>query len=71
MDTPAQLFRLYVKSVGGRKEAARRLGIGVGMVGHIVCGRRAISVEVAKAIEADTRGVFKRELLRPDVFGKS
>lgn len=68
MDTPNQFFHLYVKSVGGRTEAAKRLGLSVGMVGHILCGRRPISVKTALAIEADTKGLFKRSVLRPDLW---
>jgi len=71
MTTQNELFKQYVARVGGRAEASRRLSIGAGMVGHILCGRRDVSVPVAKAIDADTAGAISRESLRPDVFGTS
>lgn len=68
---PTQYFQSYVRRVGGRAEAAKRLGIGAGMVGHIVCGRRAISAKVAMAIDADTRGEICKAWLRPDLWDVS
>ena len=62
-------FSLYVRHVGGRAEAARRLGISVGMVGHIETGIRGISPTVAMRIEADTNGLIPRGQLRPDLWG--
>ena len=69
MDTPLQRFRDYVKRVGGRSEAAERLGISVGMVSHILCDRRGISPGIAQAIDADTGGEISKASLRPDLWG--
>ena len=69
MSKPIFHFSRYVRLVGGRSEAARRLGISIGMVGHIEVGRRGISPEVAKAIEADSQGAISRGHLRPDLWG--
>lgn len=69
METPNYYFRNYVKRVGSRREAASRLGIGVGQVGHILCGRRSISARVAQAIDADTGGEISKAQLRPDLWG--
>lgn len=71
MKTPLSQFRAYVKRVGGRAEAARRLKIGVGMIGHIYCDRRGISPDVAKAIDADTNGEISKASLRPDLWNVS
>ena len=64
-----ELFGLYVKRVGGRSKAAALLGISVGMVGHIENGRRNVSINVAKKIEAASGGFLTRHDLRPDIFG--
>lgn len=63
-------FALYVEHVGGRDEAAKRLGISVGMVGHIVNGIRGVSPRVAMQVEADTNGLIPRGKLRPDLWGQ-
>lgn len=63
------IFSLYVRHVGGRPEAARRLGISVGMVGHIETGIRGISPRIAMRIESDTDGLIQRSQLRPDLWG--
>lgn len=68
MDAQA-VFSKYVDEVGGRAEAAKKLGITVGMVGHVVKGVRSISIERAKLIEVQTGGRITRADLRPDVFG--
>ena len=62
-------FSLYVRHVGGRAEAAKRLGISVGMVGHIETGIRGISPHVAMKVEADSNGLVTRGQLRPDLWG--
>ena len=67
---PHKTFSLYVDHVGGRSEAARRLGISAGMVGHIVNGIRGISPAVAMAVEADSGGLIRRGSLRPDLWGE-
>ena len=61
-------FREYVESVGGRAVAAERLGVTVGMVGHVLNGIRSLSVEKAKLIEQQTGGAITRADLRPDIF---
>lgn len=68
MSTPLQKFRDYVKLVGGRAEAARRLDISVGMVSHILCDRRGISPQIAMRIEEDTNGSIRKGELRPDLW---
>lgn len=62
-------FSKFVDEVGGRAEAAKRLDITVGMVGHVVNGVRSLSVERAKLVEAQTEGRISRADLRPDIFG--
>ena len=64
-------FSLYVRHVGGRQEAARRLGISVGMVGHIETGIRGVSPQVAMKVEADTGGLISRGQLRPDLWASA
>ena len=59
----ANPFAKYVDLVGGRTEAARRLGISPSLVGHICNGRRAVSKRLAVAVEQDSNGVFRREVL--------
>lgn len=71
MNKPVAYFRAYVKSVGGRAEAAKRLDISVGMVGHIETKRRGISAELAMAVETDSNHAFTRAQLRPDLWGDS
>lgn len=71
MNTPLQQFRTYVREVGGRKEAAKRLGLSLGMVSHILCDRRGISPPVAQSIDADTSGRISKASLRPDLWGDS
>lgn len=62
-------FKSYVDGVGGRVEAAKRLVLTVGMVDHILSGRRGLSVRIAKKVEADSNGFITREQLLPDIFG--
>jgi len=62
-------FKTYVDGVGSRGEAAKRLGLTVGMVDHILSGRRGLSVRIAKKVEADSNGFIRREQLLPDVYG--
>lgn len=64
-----ELFSVYVSRAGGRAKAAKALGISAGMVGHIATGRRNVSIDVAKKIEAESNGFITRHDLRPDVFG--
>jgi DNA-binding transcriptional regulator YdaS (Cro superfamily) len=64
-------FQRYVDLVGGRKEAARRLGLSDAMVGHILSGIRGISVRVAQSIESDSGGRVSRSDLRPDIWPKA
>lgn len=69
MDKAVFYFQQYVKRAGSRANAAKRLGIGVGMVGHLLCGRRGISSRIAQAIEQDTQGEIRKAWLRPDLWG--
>lgn len=62
-------FSKFVHEAGGRAEAAKRLGITVGMVGHVINGVRSISIDRAREIEAQTKGRISRSDLRPDVYG--
>ena len=62
-------FQEFVSESGGRAAAAKRIGITVGMVGHVLGGVRNLSVSRAIAIEAATAGRITRAELRPDVFG--
>lgn len=62
-------FSKFVDEAGGRAEAAKRLGITVGMVGHVINGVRSISIDRAREIESQTQGRITRSDLRPDVFG--
>lgn len=67
MKTPTELFREYVKGKGSAAAATLALPIKVATV-HAVCsGERAISAEVAQAVELDSRGVYRAEQLRPDL----
>lgn len=68
MKTPLHQFRRYVAFAGSRKEAAKRLGLSVSMVGHILTDRRGIAPKVAQAIEADTHGQITKASLRPDLW---
>ncbi len=65
------LVQHYIAQVGGRAEAARRLGITVGMVGHLAVGRRKVSPRIARRIEAETNGAIRRDALCPQVFGEA
>lgn len=68
MNRPVFHFSRFVRLVGGRREAAKRLGISPGMVGHIENGRRGISIEVAKTVAADSGGAISLSDLRPDIW---
>ena len=59
--TTSEYFEQYVKAVGGRTAASKRLGITLGAVGHILNGRRGMSPEMALKIEQDSNGIFKKE----------
>ena len=61
-------FQRYVIFVGGRGEAAKRLGVSRGMVDHIVNGIRGVSVRIAKQVSDETNGVIALHELRPDVW---
>ena len=62
------LFCSYVAIAGSRKEAARKLGISEGMVGHIAKGRRNVSPTLAMKIDAETCGQISKSRLRPDLW---
>lgn len=64
-------FERYVVLVGGRGEAAKRLGISRGMVDHIVNGIRGVSVKVAQKVSEHTNGLIALHELRPDVWKKA
>lgn len=61
-------FERYVILVGGRGEAAKRLGVSRGMVDHIVNGIRGVSVRIAKQVSDDTKGLIALHELRPDIW---
>ncbi len=63
-------FSEYVEFVGGRAAAAERLGVTVGMIGHVLNGIRSLSVEKSKLVEQQTAGAITRADLRPDIFGE-
>lgn len=69
MNTQKSLFSAYVTSVGGRAEAAKRLGLSTAMVGHLVTGARKVSPAVAIAVDRDSNGHFNRAAFRPDLWG--
>lgn len=60
-------FADYVARVDGRREAARRLGVSVSLVGHILKGIRPITPEIARRVEVDSGGCFGCENLLPEV----
>ena len=66
-----EAFAAYVGDAGSREEAAKRLNITVGMVGHVLNGVRNLSVGRAKMVESQTAGRISRHDLRPDIFGPS
>lgn len=55
------MIQEYIDSVGGRKYAAKRLGVSVSLITLIVQGKRSISKKLAIAIEEDSGGRFKKE----------
>jgi DNA-binding transcriptional regulator YdaS (Cro superfamily) len=68
MNSPTSHFQAFVDRAGGRDQAAQSLGISVGMVSHILCGRRGISVNVAQGIHTATDGEISKANLRPDLW---
>jgi len=69
MKTPNSHIQRFVATVGGRKVAAKRLGISLAMVGHLCTGERAVSPQVAKRIEEVSGGAITRAALLPELFG--
>jgi DNA-binding transcriptional regulator YdaS (Cro superfamily) len=68
MKKPNPHVQAFVTIVGGRKEAAVKLGMTVAMVGHLSTGERQVSPKVAIAIEQASNGAIKRSALRPDLW---
>ncbi len=64
-------FERFVRDFanGNRQEAAQKLGVSIALVGHLMNGRRQVSIPVAQTIGALTRGEISRHDLRPDVYG--
>jgi DNA-binding transcriptional regulator YdaS (Cro superfamily) len=67
MSNQSDLFGQYVKAAGGRSLVAASLGVGVGMVGHIICGRRDISPRMAIAIERSSSGQYRADDFLPEM----
>lgn len=68
MDTAQDAFKAYVTVAGGRSDAARRLGISVAMVGHLLTGARRFSPRLSIAVEHDSDGKHPRSAFRPDLW---
>lgn len=59
----------YMRTCGLSQAAmADKIGVSQGMVSHWIGGRKQITPEKAKAIEAATHGAVQRHELRPDIF---
>lgn len=71
MNAPNPYFKKFVTDymAGDRRKAARQLGVSVALIGHVMTGRREVSIPVTQRIEFFTRGGINRHDLRPDVFG--
>lgn len=61
-------FELYVTMCGSRKEAARRMGVSLPMIDHILSGFRKLSVRLAMRVAADAGGHIALHELRPDIW---
>ena len=53
---------------GSQSELARAIGVNRALINHMTAGRRAITAEMAVAIEKVTKGAVSRADLRPDLF---
>lgn len=69
MNKPNPQVQAFVTIVGGRKEAAAKLGVTVAMVGHLVNGVRDVSPQMALKVEQASNGVITRAALLPELFG--
>ena len=69
MKKPNHHIQTFIDLVGGRKVAAKRLGVSLAMVGHLCTGERSVSPQVAKRIEEVSGGAITRAALLPDLFG--
>jgi DNA-binding transcriptional regulator YdaS (Cro superfamily) len=67
MSIQSDLFGQYVRAVGGRAAAAANLGVGIGMVGHVICGRRDVSPRLAIAIERSSGGQYRADDFLPEM----
>jgi DNA-binding transcriptional regulator YdaS (Cro superfamily) len=56
---------------GARLNLADRLGVSYTWLCLVANGKRQCSPFLAKAIEKQTRGLVKRQELRPDIFGSN
>jgi DNA-binding transcriptional regulator YdaS (Cro superfamily) len=61
-------FATYVALCGSRKEAARRMGVSLAMIDHILSGFRLLSVRLAMRVAADSGGHIALHELRPDIW---
>jgi DNA-binding transcriptional regulator YdaS (Cro superfamily) len=68
MKKPNPQVQAFVTIVGGRKEAAIKLGVTVAMVGHLMTGARKVSPQMAIAIDQASNGAIRRSALRPDLW---
>ena len=64
-------FERFVRDYmgGDRNKAAKQLGVSIALVGHLMTGRRGVSIPTTKQIEFFTCGGITRHDLRPDVYG--
>ena len=55
------MFDKYIESVGGQNYAAKRLGVSHTILSRIMSGKAGVSKKLAKKIEEDSLGRFKKE----------
>jgi DNA-binding transcriptional regulator YdaS (Cro superfamily) len=55
------MFEEYINSVGGQSCASRRLGVSHSILSRVKKGHSSISKKLARAIEKDSGGRFKKE----------
>jgi DNA-binding transcriptional regulator YdaS (Cro superfamily) len=58
------------KPRGAKIAMAKKLGVSKTWLSLIISGRQVPSPELSGAIERYTKGMVKRTVLRPDIFGE-
>ena len=70
MDTKQKSLLRAIEAFGSQAKLAGAAGVSQQTISAALKGSRAISAELAVAIEKATRGTVRRADLRPDIFSR-